>query len=282
MEQLNLGSILEGLMKGQGQQGGQEPARRRSTLPGRLRQPPGGFGQGGLGDIQGSLSDIVAKIPGGMGGLAGGGLLSMILGSGADSGRRFALKAGGLAVLSAVAFKAYEDWKRKQAPAAGQLDQITAQPPAGSGFHLGEEKDKEGNEMGLALVQAMISAAKSDGHLDSAETTRIQEQIEQLGLGNAEKGFLMDALAKPADAAAIAQSSKTREQASELYVASRLTIGEADTPEEEHISTAWWRCSTYRRIWSRISTLRSTVCAALSAEAKRERAALPSTPRALP
>jgi uncharacterized membrane protein YebE (DUF533 family) len=87
--------------------------------------------------------------------------------------------------------------------------------------------------MGLALVQAMISAAKSDGHLDGPEITRIQEQIQQLGLDNAEKGFLMDAMARPADAAAIARLPKTKEQASELYVASRLTIGDADTPEEK-------------------------------------------------
>ena len=219
---MNLGSILEGLMQGQGQPRGQDRSGGNRSS------------QGGLDGMPGSLSDIVAKIPGGMGGLAGGGLLSMILGSrGGRSAGGSLLKAGGLAVPSAVAFKAYEDWKRKQAPAAGSLDRIPAQPPAGSGFHLDEEKDKEGNEMGLALVQAMISAAKSDGHLDSAETTRIQEQIQQLGLGNAEKGFLMDALAKPADAAAIARLPKTREQASELYVASRLTIGEADTPEEK-------------------------------------------------
>ncbi|KAB0265854.1 tellurite resistance TerB family protein [Microvirga brassicacearum] len=228
---MNLGSILEGLMQGQGQQRGQNPL-------GGNRPSQGGFGgqggPGGLGDLQGSLSDIVAKIPGGMGGLAGGGLLSLILGS--KSGRSAGgslLKAGGLAVLSAVAFKAYEDWKKRQTPGAGSLDQIPAQVPTGSGFHPTEEKDKNGNELGIALVQAMISAAKSDGHLDSMESTRIQEQIEQLGLGATEKGFLMDVIAKPADAASIARLATTTEQASELYVASRLVIGDADTPEEK-------------------------------------------------
>ncbi len=87
--------------------------------------------------------------------------------------------------------------------------------------------------MGLALVQAMISAAKSDGHLDGEESARIQEQIQQLGLGNEEKGFLLDMMGKPADAAAIARLPKTKEQAAELYVASRVAIGDADTPEEK-------------------------------------------------
>ena len=61
----------------------------------------------------------------------------------------------------------------------------------------------------------------------------IQEQIQQLDLSNEDKGFLLDLMAKPADAAAIARLAKTKEQAAELYVASRVAIGEADTPEEK-------------------------------------------------
>ena len=143
------------------------------------------------------------------------------------------MKAGGLAVLASVAYKAYQDWQAKQAPGASDLKGLPSQPPAGSGFSLEEEKDKEGNELGIALVQAMISAAKSDGHLDGQESTRIQEQIQQLDLSNEDKGFLLDLMAKPADAAAIARLAKTKEQAAELYVASRVAIGEADTPEEK-------------------------------------------------
>lgn len=219
---MNLGSILEGLMRGQGDPRNQGPF-------GGSRQPQGGMpgfpgGQGGLG----------SKIPGGLGGLAAGSLLSLILGSRAGrSAGGSLMKAGGLAVLASVAFKAYQDWQTKQAPNPTQPANIPAQPPAGSGFHLDEEKDNHGNEMGLALVQAMISAAKSDGHLDAQESTRIQEQIQQLGLGNEEKGFLLDLMGKPADAAAIARLPKTKEQAAELYVASRVAIGDADTPEEK-------------------------------------------------
>lgn len=213
---MNLGSILEGLMRNQG-----DP-RRQGPFGGQ--RPQGGMMDGGL----------ASQIPGGLGGLAAGSLLSLILGS--RSGRSAGgslMKAGGLAVLASVAFKAYQDWQAKQAPNPSQPANLPSQPPAGSGFHLDEEKDKQGNEMGLSLVQAMISAAKSDGHLDGEESTRIQEQIQQLGLGNEEKGFLLDLMAKPADAAAIARLPRTKEQAAELYVASRVAIGEADTPEEK-------------------------------------------------
>jgi uncharacterized membrane protein YebE (DUF533 family) len=214
---MNLGSILESLMTSQRGQG-----------------PFGRPGQGGRGGLQGGMGDLASRIPGGMGGLAGGALLSMILGSGAGrSAGGSLLKAGGLAVLASVAFKAYEDWKAQQMPTTGQKANLPSQPPAGSGFHLDEEKDRNGNEMGLALVQAMISAAKSDGHLDGEESTRIQEQIQQLGLGSEEKGFLLDLMTKPADAAAIARLPRTKEQAAELYVASRVAIGDVNTPEEK-------------------------------------------------
>ena len=220
---MNLGSILDGLMRNQGSHSGQ-----------RTHQQGGSGSMGGLGDILGGSGGLGSRIPGGMGGLAAGSLLSLILGSrGGRSAGGSLMKAGGLAVLASVAFKAYQDWQTKQAPGASQPGNLPSQPPAGSGFHLEEEKDKEGHEMGLALVRAMISAAKSDGHLDGEESTRIQEQIQQLGLGNEEKGFLLDMMGKPADAAAIARLPKTKEQAAELYVASRVAIGDADTPEEK-------------------------------------------------
>lgn len=218
---MNLGNILEGLMRGQGD------LRRQGSFGGQ--QP-----QGGLGGMLGGAGGFGSQIPGGMGGLAAGSLLSLILGSRAGrSAGGSLMKAGGLAVLASVAFKAYQDWQAKQAPGAGSPASLPSQPPAGSGFSLEEEKDKEGNELGIALVQAMISAAKSDGHLDGQESIRIQEQIQQLNLDNEDKGFLLDLMAKPADAAAIARLPKTKEQAAELYVASRVAIGEADTPEEK-------------------------------------------------
>ncbi|MFC4172807.1 tellurite resistance TerB family protein [Microvirga sp. GCM10011540] len=220
---MNLGSILDSLMASQGQQ--------------RHRQqgPFGGHpGQGRMGGRQGGMGDLGSMIPGGMGGLAGGSLLSLILGSrGGRSKGGSLLKAGGLAVLASVAFKAYQDWQAQQMPSVGQKGNIPPQPPAGSGFRLEEETDKDGNEMGLALVQAMISAAKSDGHLNGEESTRIQEQIQQLGLGSEEKAFLLDLMAKPADAAAVARLPRTKEHAAELYVASRVAIGDVDTPEEK-------------------------------------------------
>jgi hypothetical protein len=59
---MNLGSILDGLMRSQG------------SLSGRPQQ-------GGLGGMLGGSGGFGSQIPGGMGGLAAGSLLSLILGS---------------------------------------------------------------------------------------------------------------------------------------------------------------------------------------------------------
>ncbi|MBF9232232.1 tellurite resistance TerB family protein [Microvirga alba] len=219
---MSLGTILENILASQGQQGDQKQTGGA--------QPP----QGDTSDLQAQLGDLASKIPGGMGALAGGGLLSLILGSKAGrSAGGSLLKAGGLAVLTSVAFKAYQDWQAKQMPDAGRQASLPAPPPAGSGFHLDEEKVGTGSDMRVALVQAMISAAKSDGHIDDAEIGRIQNQIQQLGLGNEAKGFLLDMMSKPSDPGAIAALPQTKEQAAGLYVASRMAIGDVNTPEEK-------------------------------------------------
>ncbi|QFU16174.1 tellurite resistance TerB family protein [Microvirga thermotolerans] len=223
---MDLGSILDGLLNGQNRSGGQPSANRP------------GSPQGNLGSLPGNLGDLTRQISGsmgGMGGLAGGALLSLILGSKAGrSAGGSLLKAGGLAVLSAIAMKAYQDWQNRQVPGAtAGPEHLPSQIPQGSGFHIGEEKDSHGREFGVALVQAMISAAKSDGHLDGEESVRIQDQIRTLGLGAEEKGFLMDVMGKPADPAAIARLAGTQAQAAELYAASLMAIGDADMAEEK-------------------------------------------------
>jgi uncharacterized membrane protein YebE (DUF533 family) len=218
---MSLGAILENLLAGQGKQGGSQ-------------QPGSGQQQQGSPDLQGELSDLASKIPGGLGALAGGGLLSLILGSKAGrSAGGSLLKAGGLAVLTSVAFKAYQDWQARQMPDNGARASLPPPPPPGSGFHLDEEKVADDNDMRMGLIKAMVSAAKSDGHLDSSEIGRIQDLIQQLGLGNEATSHLLDMMSKPSDPAAIASLPKTKEQAAGLYVASRMAIGTPDTPEEK-------------------------------------------------
>jgi uncharacterized membrane protein YebE (DUF533 family) len=165
---------------------------------------------------QESGEDIGALIPGGTLGKLG--LLAVLLGT--ATGRRSPLlRAGGLAVLGTVAYKAYQNWQASQ---RGEKD--TAAPPATA-------TPEPSGAAKLNLVKAMIAAAKADGHLDGEEMRRIREAIATHELDNEAKTFLLDALSAPTDAASIARLAQNQQQACEIYVASRLVIGD-DTPEE--------------------------------------------------
>ncbi|UFN51283.1 tellurite resistance TerB family protein [Roseomonas sp. OT10] len=173
---------------------------------------------------------------GGMGGFAGGaaagGLLGAVLG-----GKKFrkmgggVLSHGGAALLGALAHRAYQNWQQGQTPAqsAPPAPQEVAQVEP---RYLPEAAPAaDGQPFELALVRAMIGAAKADGHIDAEEQRAIFAKVEAMGLDAEAKGFVFDALAKPMGVAEVAASARTPEQASELYLVSRLAV-DPDEPAE--------------------------------------------------
>ena len=210
----------------------------------------GGGQQTASGQQQGSgLAGAMSGFPGGLaGGAAAGGIVALMLGS--KKARKIGGKAltyGGMAAVGGLAYKAYSDYrKNQQTQQASPAPQQQAAPvrsappppiqqippaPADSGFDPAQLQDQSGNDLRLGLIQAMISAAKADGHIDAAENDNIRTQIEATNLAADEKGFLFDQLAAASDPIAIANLAKDETQASELFLVSALTI-DIDTPEE--------------------------------------------------
>jgi uncharacterized membrane protein YebE (DUF533 family) len=180
------------------------------TVIGQQHQPQSG-------KPQDKSEDIGSLIPGGTLGKLG--LIALLLGTATGRGSRSPLlRAGGLAMLGTIAYKAYQNWQASQS--GGQTAAPTPAAP-----------QEASSTAKLNLIRAMISAAKADGHLDSEETRRIQEAIAAHDLDSEAKAFLLDALSAPSDAGSIAQLAQNQQQACEIYVASRLAIGD-DTPEE--------------------------------------------------
>ncbi|HET8727556.1 MAG TPA: tellurite resistance TerB family protein [Alphaproteobacteria bacterium] len=181
-------------------------------------------------------------LPGGLGnlatGAAGGGLIALLLGS--KKGRKLGgsmLGYGGAAVLGGLAYKAWKDWSEQRAPAqpaAGTAAQLPA-PPANSGFDLEKETASGGSDARIAVVRAMIAAAKADGHIDAAEQRDLFDRIGQLQLDSEEKAFVMDELAKPLDIDEIARLPRNQEQATEIWLASRLAIDPDDPREKAYL-----------------------------------------------
>ena len=188
-----------------------------------------------------ALNAIPESLKGFGGGMAAGGLAAVLLGT--KGGRKMAksaVKLGGLAMLGGLAYKAYNDWQATKggnstvsqgeaADAAPNMKNIT---PKAEGTPFLPAPAKERDDLALKLLQAMIAAAKADGHIDAEEQQRIFAKLDDAGLQADEKGFLMDELRKPLDIEAIVKLAETEEQAVEIYAASCLAI-DPDHPAEK-------------------------------------------------
>jgi len=220
---MDIGKILGGVL-GSGSTG---------QIGDRIKQATSGQSSGGIGKALGN-----SGLGGGLvGGALSGGLMSAVLGS--KKGRKMGGKVlayGGTALVAGLAYKAWRDYSNRQKPQSHARDTDLASIPADSGFAPEQERGEGDVDFRLALVRAMIAAAKSDGHIDQTEHKRIAAQIEQFELGASEKAFLFDAFSADADPLAIARLARTSEQGAEIYLASSLSIDPDDQLEQQYLS----------------------------------------------
>jgi uncharacterized membrane protein YebE (DUF533 family) len=130
---------------------------------------------------------------------------------------------GGAAVLGALALKAYENYQRQQG--AGRAT------TGASGLLPHAQPAADGSPFELALVRAMVGAAKADGHIDATEQQRLFTEVERMGLDAEAKAYVFDLLRQDIDVASLVAAVSTPEQGAELYLAARLAI-DADQPAE--------------------------------------------------
>lgn len=156
--------------------------------------------------------------------LATGAIAGVLLGTGV--GRELtgsALKLGAAAAVGGLAYTAWKNYKEGRAvdqTATAEPDVLP--PPQGSEFDI--EADSQDGEFPLALVRAMIAAARADGHIDEDERARIIDKLAVSGIDDDEQSFIRAELAKPVDLDSIVGAAKTEAQRVELYTASRLAI----------------------------------------------------------
>lgn len=157
----------------------------------------------------------------GAAGLAAGMLLS-----GGKPGKLLgnAAKAGALAAVGGLAYKAWQNYQQSQAGAA-PVPSEEAFIPAASDTHAHEE-------LGKTLVRAMIAAAKADGRIDADEKEAIFEKLKTMPLSAEEKAWVFDELSSPLDINAVVARADTPEHAAEIYAASLVAIS-ADTAAEQ-------------------------------------------------
>ena len=164
----------------------------------------------------------------GKGALAAG-ALALLLGTG--GGRKLtgsALKLGSLAALGGLAYKAYNNWQAGQSmtpadatdPGSMPIDQV---------FGPGAD------QRSLRLIRAMIEAAKSDGHIDALERSRIEKKIAELGLDTDIVSLIKERLDKPLDAQSVAAGVASLEEAAEIYLVSRMVIDVDNRAERAYL-----------------------------------------------
>lgn len=174
------------------------------------------------------------------GGVAGG--LAGILLGGKTSKKmaKGAVKLGGTAALASLAYKVFTDWqasKQQQtlpdAETPPPMKDITPKP---EGTPFLPKIPKARDDMSLAILRAMISAAKADGHIDAAEQAKIFNRLDDMELGVEEKAFVMDELRKPLDIESVVAAATSPELAVEIYTASVLAIDPDDPAEQAYLA----------------------------------------------
>jgi uncharacterized membrane protein YebE (DUF533 family) len=196
------------------------------------------LGATGAGNARGAGRDLMDRLDATKGshafggGAMAGGLLGLLL-----SGKRRKrggglLGYGGAAALGAIALQAYQNYQRQQGGTAVEQEGRGPDLEHLNASDLPHARPAaDGSPLELALVRAMVGAAKADGHIDAKEQRRLFAEVERLGLDADAKAYIFDLLTHDVDLYDLARSAATPEQGAEIYLAARLAI-DADEPAE--------------------------------------------------
>jgi len=188
------------------------------SLVGSLGQVASGQGAKGLTDKAKEVWNTQSTL--GKGAIAGG-LLGVLLTQG---GRRLlgtGVKIGGAALIGGLAYQAYEDWK------AGKKTGAPFDPEVAAKGDFLPDDPEAADDLATRILQAMIAAAKADGHVTDDDRARIIAHLATLGFGAAVDALITAELDTPPDAARVAALARTEQEAAELYAASLLVVDEA-------------------------------------------------------
>jgi uncharacterized membrane protein YebE (DUF533 family) len=196
-----------------------------------LENLTGGQGVKGLGDKAKGAWDNQSAL--GKGAIAGG-LLGILMTGGGRKLLGTGLKVGGAALIGGLAYQAYNDWKNGKDPKAGATGPDALPAPDGTAFLPSDETAAQA--LSVKLVQAMVAAAKADGHVTPDERARIDEALSRVGLEADAAQLLRAELDAPLDVRRIAALATTEEEAAEIYAASLLVVDEQSLEEKGYLA----------------------------------------------
>lgn len=159
----------------------------------------------------------------GKGALAGG-ALGLLLGNKKmrKMGGKLALY-GGVAAVGVLAYKAYGEYRKQQDGSTAEPQTVDRLPPPQAELHS------------QAILQALVAAAKADGHIDAREREVIEGEFTRIDNDPGLRQWLHAELEKPLDPAEVARAATTPEMASEMYLASLLAADEQSFMERAYL-----------------------------------------------
>ena len=158
-------------------------------------------------------------------GAAIAGAAAVLLGTSAGRGvSGLALKLGSLAAVGGLVYKTFQDWQAKQAGA-----------PVDPGPSVTALSGPQLDKRSMALLRAMLAAAKADGHIDEQEQGRIDAYLQKLNLDPEALHFVKNELAKPLNIKEVAAGADSPAAAAEIYLTSLLTINIDNDQERAYL-----------------------------------------------
>lgn len=194
-------------------------------------------------DTKRILDQLVSSgVAGGLaGGLAGGALASAVSGKKAKKYAGTALKAGGLALIGGLAYKAWQSYKENKP--------VPESPPPAA---FVPDSPEENSLLNLLLIRSMIAAARADGTIDSEEHQAIMSRIGEMQLNDKEKAFLFEQFAAPVDVLALARDADSEAHAVEMYAASAMILETPSATERQYLDQLAGALSLDKRLTEEI------------------------------
>lgn len=206
----------------------------RGVLDQLMKSAGGKSGTGGQGGDIGRLFEGLASQFGGAGSgagsssgsgvdmksLLGGGAIGLLIGS--KRGRKMggkALKYGAIAGLGALAYKAWQNYNGAGGNAAA------------GGERVDKLQGQDRERRSLEILQAMIMAARADGHIDDNERLLLTGQIDALGADAELHQWVEGQLQAPLDARTLADQADSPQAAREMYLVSAAIVDDQNAME---------------------------------------------------
>jgi len=199
------------------------------SLLGGVNDLAGGQGARGLASQARSAWDVQSALA--KGAMAGG-LLGVLLSGNARRLVGTGVKVGGAALIGGLAYKAYTDWQAGRAADAGQTGAevaAVALPKPEAAFDVDDDFAER-------LLQAMVAAAKADGHVTPAERRTIESKLARLGLEAEAQALIAAELDSPLDVGRIAALARNEAEAVEIYTASLLVVDATGAAEKGYLA----------------------------------------------